>query len=315
MAMNMYTITKYTDAHRSIWNAFIDRSVNGCFLHRREFMEYHQDRFSDHSLMFFKDDQLVACLPAHVANDVCYSHRGLTFASVIAPAKTDCLSSLLQLLEQYALQQQWCAIELKLPPETFHPDEQLHKYALSQAGYKCNNSLTDLVVNFKEPWRPSSKKTAGYRNGNFAAIQLKSTNDLEQFWNTILIPQLQARHNTKPVHTLEEITGLKSNFTEQIQLQVAFYKGQLVAGLLSFHFDHWTKIQYAVANQQGFQCKAMEYLYLETIKGARELGKTGVDLGTVNNPDGTINKGLKRFKIECGARPVPQDTFMKIINL
>ncbi len=47
-------------------------------------MEYHSDRFSDHSLLFFRDNRLVALLPANIQNNTLYSHAGLTFGGVLS---------------------------------------------------------------------------------------------------------------------------------------------------------------------------------------------------------------------------------------
>lgn len=47
-------------------------------------MEYHSDRFNDHSLMFFDDSQkLLAILPANHADGKLHSHQGLTFGGII----------------------------------------------------------------------------------------------------------------------------------------------------------------------------------------------------------------------------------------
>ena len=43
----------YTSSHKNDWDDFIDKSRNGTFLLKRDFMEYHADRFTDHSLMIY----------------------------------------------------------------------------------------------------------------------------------------------------------------------------------------------------------------------------------------------------------------------
>ena len=42
-------------------------------------MDYHKDRFEDYSLMVFKDEKLVAVLPANRVEDKLFSHQGLTY--------------------------------------------------------------------------------------------------------------------------------------------------------------------------------------------------------------------------------------------
>ena len=46
-------------------------------------MDYHIDRFEDHSLMIYKGDKLVALLPANVKDNIVYSHQGLSYGGVV----------------------------------------------------------------------------------------------------------------------------------------------------------------------------------------------------------------------------------------
>ena len=54
------------------------------FLFDRNYMEYHSDRFIDHSLLFFQDSKLLCLLPANVHEGILYSHEGLTFGGIIS---------------------------------------------------------------------------------------------------------------------------------------------------------------------------------------------------------------------------------------
>ena len=62
--MGDFKTIKYNTNNRSIWDEFIADSKNATFLFRRDFIEYHQDRFSDNSLMVYKNNTLFALLPA-----------------------------------------------------------------------------------------------------------------------------------------------------------------------------------------------------------------------------------------------------------
>ena len=61
----MFEIRKYNDADKEVWNAFVDQSRNATFLLNRSYMDYHSDRFTDHSLMIWKDGKLYAILPGN----------------------------------------------------------------------------------------------------------------------------------------------------------------------------------------------------------------------------------------------------------
>ena len=74
----MLEIVRYTPDQKQAWNDFVSRSKNGTFLLDRNYMDYHADRFTDHSLMVYRRDKLYALLPGNIAGDTFYSHQGLT---------------------------------------------------------------------------------------------------------------------------------------------------------------------------------------------------------------------------------------------
>lgn len=47
-------------------------------------MDYHEDRYCDHSLLIFKKDKLIALLPANKRSDVTISsHDGLNYGGLL----------------------------------------------------------------------------------------------------------------------------------------------------------------------------------------------------------------------------------------
>ena len=59
----MISIVRYTEAYKEQWNRFNASCKNSLFMFDRGFMDYHKDRFADHSLLFFEDGELIAILP------------------------------------------------------------------------------------------------------------------------------------------------------------------------------------------------------------------------------------------------------------
>jgi hypothetical protein len=74
----------YNCGQKGLWDSFVSNAKNGVFLFFRDYLEYHSDRFVDHSLLFFKDDEPVALLPANVSDNILCSHGGLTFGGVVS---------------------------------------------------------------------------------------------------------------------------------------------------------------------------------------------------------------------------------------
>ena len=81
----MFDIRQYTDndTDSTAWNDFVALSKQGTFLFDRHYMDYHRDRFSDYSLLFYKKGKLYALLPANIDGDTLWSHQGLTYGGLI----------------------------------------------------------------------------------------------------------------------------------------------------------------------------------------------------------------------------------------
>lgn len=76
-------VKRYRPEMAASWNAFCAVAKNPLFMFNRNYMDYHNDRFLDHSLLFFKDGELVSVLPANEKNNVLVSHGGLTYGGLI----------------------------------------------------------------------------------------------------------------------------------------------------------------------------------------------------------------------------------------
>ena len=95
----MISIQRYTGQEKNAWNQFNSGSKNSLFMFDREYMDYHRDRFEDHSLMFYDDDKLIALLPLSERQEILTSHGGLTYGGFITDNKmkqhtmNDCFES------------------------------------------------------------------------------------------------------------------------------------------------------------------------------------------------------------------------------
>ena len=61
-----FSVERYTASRKLEWDTFVSAAKNATFLFSRDYMDYHSDRFADHSLMIFNDQALVAVLPANL---------------------------------------------------------------------------------------------------------------------------------------------------------------------------------------------------------------------------------------------------------
>lgn len=72
------------------WDQAVGTSRNGTFLLRRSFMDYHANRFTDHSLLFKNQTgHILGLLPAHIRPEqhLAISHGGLTYGGLVLSPK------------------------------------------------------------------------------------------------------------------------------------------------------------------------------------------------------------------------------------
>ena len=50
----MFEIRRYHTADQPLWDDYVSRARNATFLFYRAYMDYHADRFLDHSLMVYR---------------------------------------------------------------------------------------------------------------------------------------------------------------------------------------------------------------------------------------------------------------------
>ena len=58
-------IYKYSSDFEATWDRVVNNSKNGNFLHLRRYMEYHNDRFDDQSILVMSGGKAVAILPCN----------------------------------------------------------------------------------------------------------------------------------------------------------------------------------------------------------------------------------------------------------
>lgn len=304
------TVQKYLSKNADQWNAFIKQSINGTFLFDRSFMEYHSDRFIDHSLMIYENDTLIGVVPAHIKDNGFYSHRGLTYGvPVLAMDKTIIvMDAVLGYLKRSAFSK----AEFNMTSQIYNPEHLKVLESLLASGFRTQRISNNMYVNLKEDLHFSPKKTIGYRNGKFYGFEIKRGTDFKSFWQQILIPSLQVRHDSKPVHSIEEIELLASCFPDEIIQHNLYRDKELLAGITFFIKGKVIKSQYTASSPAGMKVNAAGFIYMEAMKEYKANGFYFMDLGAVNEVDGTLNKGLMQFKKELGSE---MEEVMRLVNV
>ena len=302
MALGM-RLEKYSPDKKSPWDAFVLSSKNATFLHLRDYMDYHQSRYRDNSMMIYDKDELIALLPANLnvlSNDfVIESHGGLTYGGFLTDRKMT-QSMMMRVFDALG-----CVNHMvyKPIPHIYHqsPAEE-DLYALWKHGANLIRRDVSIVVtecHLDERKRRNIAKAERMAWGE--------SQDYPGFWK-ILEWNLTEKHGLIPVHTCAEMQTLASRFPENIKLYTATLQNEIVAGCVVYITPTVAHVQYSASSEEGRRLGGMSYLTYQLIGKYR----SGVyfDFGISTEQQGKVlNEGLVAFKEGYGGHTVVYDQY------
>jgi hypothetical protein len=307
-----YRIRFYQSSDFPIWNEFVNNGKNSTFLFHRNFMDYHKNRFTDASLLIFEDETLVSILPANKNNAELHSHQGLSYGGFVFNKKIKLsngirmVKSTLQFLEENGFE----TLYLKMIPSIYNSyfsDELLYCAFLTNAILYRRYCLS--VIDLKTEFEYSKDRKEAIIRGQKNQLIVKQTTDIDGFWNTILIPNLNKKHKTKPVHSLEEMKSLQESFPNNIKLFCCYRNDEMVAGTVIFETELVAHSQYISGNELKNELGSIDFLHDYLIKEVYK-GKHYFDFGTSHEENGKkINSGLLYWKESFGAKTVCHDFY------
>ena len=305
-------VERFTGALRSAWDELVRDSRNGTFLFLRDYMEYHQERFEDHSLLVFEaGDSPVALLPASRRGEILESHGGLTYGGVVSDESMTAVKMLevFAALLEYLRQESFAVLRYRAVPHIYHrvPAEE-DLYALTRNGAHVVHRTALSVIDSRHPVEAQSRRRRGARKARAAGLICRESDDLENYWS-LLSTVLWETYGARPVHSLEEMVLLRRRFPRNIRLFGCFQGDGLVAGVLVYESLRVARAQYIAASETGKRLAALDLLFDFLLREVYP-DKAYFDLGTSESADGRdLNRGVLEFKESLGARAVVQDTY------
>ncbi len=302
----------YERSFYSQWNKLVHQAKNATFLFHRDFMEYHQDRFQDASAVVFKNDKPIAVFPANKVEKTVFSHQGLTYGGLVYNTKLKFHSVLeiFKILLQFYESHGFDSLQLKQLPAMYSsvPNAEI-SYLMFLLGAKLMRRDMLSVVNLSEKIAFSKDRKDGVKRAIKNNLVVKNDNLFEDFWNTILIPNLKAKHEAKPVHSLEEIKLLHKRFPDNIKQFNVYKDDKLVAGTTVFITENVVHSQYISGNANKNQLGSLDFLHDYLLKKAFN-DMPFFDFGISNENQGKqVNSGLLYWKEGFGARSITQDFY------
>lgn len=307
----MITIHKYNSADADIWDAFIDASKNGTFMMKRGYVDYHSDRFKDHSLLFYNDENLVALLPASIHDTELRSHGGLTYGGLIMSKSVtvQMAITIFEELQSYLKENHIKKLLYKRVPSIYsqYPsDEDL--YALYRERANLIRRDISSTIYLPEKIKFSTRRRRGTKQALKHGIVVKKTDAYDSFIS-LLSDILGKYHNTKPVHTADELKLLANRFPENIHLYAAYLEGKMMAGVVVYETNHVAHAQYIANSDEGRQYGALDAV-MDYLINTEYTGKKYFDFGISTENNGLyLNEGLVTQKQEFGARGIVYDFY------
>lgn len=324
-------IIRYTRDKAQEWDQLVKESKNGTFLFLRDYMDYHADRFQDHSLMYYSDKgRLLAVMAANeklaVSSDstvgeeqkILYSHQGLTYGGFVLSPHIHAaeVGELFSLTLSYLRTQGFTEWYYKQIPTIYHrlPAQEEDYWLWMHQAQLVDCSLMTVIPlhpanDFSQPSLCSLVSASKRNNSNRLLRQgyrVVYNAPMADFW-PILTQNLQERFGAKPVHTFSEISLLQQRFSQRIQCcTVVSPTGEVLAGTILYTTDQVVKAQYTSASPAGKQLKALDFLILQHLHHFEETTSLQYfDFGTSMLANSTVlNDGLVLQKEGFGGRGI-----------
>ncbi len=310
--MENFKVEKYNPSQKEMWNSFVKEAKNATFLFQRDFMDYHSDRFTDHSLLVFKAEKLVAVLPANKYGSEILSHQGLSYGGLVLNKKTSFeeTASIFKLLLSFLKDEGITTLKLKLLPKIYNqlPSDEIDYLLFLTKAKLTRRDITSCVDNENRLKIKSSNRLRGIKKGVKNELEVREETNLKIFWNKVLEPNLKQAHNQSPVHSLEEIELLQTRFPKNIRQFNVYKNDEIVAGATIFETSQVAHAQYISANEVGRQTGGLDFLFNHLLGHFSH--KKYFDFGISNENQGMkVNKGLLHWKETFGGRSISHDFY------
>ena len=303
------TWEKYHPYNAEEWNDFVIKNkIHFFFL--RSYMDYHKDRFEDHSLILRDNNKIISIFPANKKDNKLISHGGLTFGGVYFSneANTSVFSWIenIQRLKTYAQENNFGQIIYKPLPHIYKNQISFEEEsALINEGFELFSSGLSMSLMLDNEIKLSSRRKR----------MIKKSKDLifQEVEERILYPTLEKllkeKYNVAPIHSLDELEYLKENHPNNISSFIAKDEfGNVLAGVICFNHENTVHAQYISSTDEGRSIGALDGLFNYLFDIFKNNYKV-FDFGTSMNRDGSINFGLLKQKSEFGCKVTPYNYY------
>ena len=310
-----FSLERYQPGRKDEWDDVVARSRNGTFLFFRDYMDYHSDRFADHSLMFFRNGRPYALLPANATADgIWCSHQGLTYGGLVTDerATAEHVAQMMGMLNDELRHEGFKHVVYKPTPWIYHvmpAEEDLHALFHVCHARLSRRLLSSTIDLRRQPLRFDESRRSGIRKAERQGMLVEESSDFEAFWQ-VLTDNLNSRYHAQPVHSLQEIKLLATRFPDNIRLFVARKGNELLGGTVLYLSKNVVHTQYISATEEGRQQGALDMLFHRLLH-QHDFQRPFFDFGTSASEShpSALQLPLIFQKEGFGARGICYDTY------
>lgn len=308
----MIRVERYGAPRAEAWNSFVAGAKNGLFLFDRRYMDYHADRFADHSLLFLSGDKIVGLLPANERDGRLSSHGGLTFGGVLSDRRMRAATMLKVFAELrgYMAAHGLVGLTYKAIPHIYHqiPAEE-DLYALQINGARLVRRDVSSTLDLAD--RPAYAKGRKWSTSRAlkAGMEIAEERGLREFM-ALEEANLLERYGVRPTHSGDEMELLAGRFPDAIRLFTARRGGELLGGVVVYESHRVAHTQYIASNPAGRELGALDAIVHHLLNTEYPGRRAFFDFGISTEEAGRVlNEGLIDNKESYGGRAVVHDFY------
>lgn len=309
----MVICKRYQVENKELWDGFLESCKTPLFFFKRDFMEYHEDRFIDCSFLFYMNKKLVGLLPATL-NDgsVLVSHGGITYGGLLISSKerVETVKSIFEALADEVRKIGISKLIYKAIPHVFHniPSQEDLYCITNVLGGKIFRRDYSSVLYLNERLKLSKGRRWLIARAKKHNFNVTLSFDWKLFHQ--LLSLTLEKHDVLPVHSVKELEYLYSLFPENISLKVIMLEEKMIAGALLFKFHNVVHTQYLVSTEEGRESGAIDFLVEACVQTSQKEGYNYFSFGASSENGGRVlNKGLAAQKESFGARGMALDFY------
>ncbi len=305
-----YEVQRYAPSLKGEWDDFVASAKNGNFLFLRDYMDYHREKFVDHSLMFYGDGRLLGCLPLNLTERTLYSHQGLTYGGLLMHPKLrfENVRSIMSLLAVH-LRENRCSLVYNPVPYIYHrlpADEDL--VALGDLGARMVASKAVCAVKSGKSGYMSHDRKRDVERFRKSGMTIARSHRFVDFM-MLCEANLKKRFGATPVHDPATMQSLADKFPEHIKLYTANDGDEMIAGVVIYSNHGCAKVQYLAYTEIGRKTGAVAAIYRHILDQVLPTD-TWFEFGHSITPAGEFNHGVHSYKESFGARVVQASTYL-----